>query len=33
MLEAAKEQHNKDVTKMTEGMANLWMEMLEAMRG
>ena len=33
MLEAAKEQHNVDVTKMTEGMAKLWAEMLEAMNG
>lgn len=31
MLETAKEQHNRDVTKMTEGMAKLWLEMLEAM--
>ena len=33
MLEAAREQHNRDVTKMTEGMVRLWAEMLEAMRG
>ena len=33
MLEAAKEQHNRDVTKMTESMAKLWAEMLEAMNG
>ena len=33
MLEAAKEQHNRDVTGMSVSMAKLWAEMLEAMRG
>ena len=29
-LQAAKEQHNRDVTQLTPGMSALWQEMLQA---
>ena len=30
LLEAAKRLHNEDATKLTPGMAKLWLEMVEA---